>query len=132
MKARSNTSSPTIALELPDTRPERRVRTRADGEWQARCKFDTGATRSATILDLGIGGARLAVEAPDAEVGNRVAIQVDDSIVAGRIVGTVVREEGIDEIRVRFEDLGLEDLLAIGELVGNPFPRPKHPTMTEC
>ncbi len=122
VRSMSQGATPSLVLELPAT-PERRVRTRTDGSWPCRYRITDADWEDGTLLELGIGGTRLAVDSSAADIGDRVGIQLDNAAIGGRVVGTQQSPSKGAELRIRFEDLGLEDLIAIGELVGDPFPR---------
>lgn len=127
LRSISQATTPSLVVELPNTGPERRVRTRASGQWPCVCAVDSATAAKGTIVDIGIGGAKLLTDLGDVALGQRLAIRTEQATVSGRVVSLFVSSDGPAEMRVRFEDLGLEDLIAIGEMLGDPFPRPKHP-----
>lgn len=127
VRSLSQAEDPSIVLELPGAGPERRVRNRTEGHWHCLCAVDRDTTGEGTIIDIGIGGARLTSTLSDVEVGQKLVMKVDETTLGGRIVALFNAGSGGSEMRVRFEDLGLEDLIAIGEMVGDPFPRSNRP-----
>ncbi|MCP3939848.1 MAG: hypothetical protein GY708_31280 [Actinomycetia bacterium] len=121
VRSMSQGISPSLVLELPAT-PERRVRTRTDGDWACRYKLGDGDWEEGILLELGVGGTRLVIRDGEVGIGDRVEIQLENVAVGGRVVGILHSPSSNDELRIRFEDLGLEDLIAIGELIGSPLP----------
>jgi c-di-GMP-binding flagellar brake protein YcgR len=79
-------------------------------------------------MDLSIGGARISLAAGQPELGDRitVAIHQDDGPdirITGRVVATWVDDQQHrTEASVRFEDLALEEFLAVGELMRSGAP----------
>ena len=120
--------SPLLILELVDSgRPERRSRIALGDEWS--CAWDTPTDRGdGFVMDLSIGGARISLAAGQPELGDRitVAIHQDDGPdirITGRVVATWVDDQQHrTEASVRFEDLALEEFLAVGELMRSGAP----------
>ena len=111
----------TLSLELADAFTERRQRSRDEVSWECRWRVagDVGAGR---MVDVGIGGARIEVPGAGPVVDSRVelACATSNGVIElrGRVVAAwVVERAGTTHVRIRFEDLALEELLALGEVV---------------
>ncbi len=111
----------TVSLELADPFADRRQRSRDEVVWDCRWSVDDDQG-SGNLVDVGIGGARIDVKGDGPAVGRRVelAAATPSGIIElrGRVVSSwMVDRTGRSQVRVRFEDLALEELLALGEAV---------------
>lgn len=114
----------TLVLELSDANMDRRHRARGDVAWE--CRWRTAEQQGAgRLVDLGIGGARISFDGQSPPLGARVELATATPAgvieLRGRVVSSWADERTNDsQVRVRFEDLALEELLALGEFVRTP------------